>query len=241
MSNIKNQEQDVSYLLKLGHELKNPIHGINGLSEFLVENWDLIDEKEKKEYLSTILNASNKLVGLIGEFFDDSIEKKEIKYDLNLLNITEVSKSILESFQRLNKIIIQKNNVVLEITLGTEDFYCQIDLFWYEQLISNLLSNAVNYSKNCKITINMFSKHGRVYVAIHDEGIGIPKSELEKIFTPFYRSSLTKDNSNMPGTGIGLANCREIVKSHGGKIYASKNDKAKSGTIMEFYIPKVET
>ena len=107
----------------------------------------------------------------------------------------------------------------------------------YRQLLTNLLSNSINYSDQgtilVKFTATKVNDVDSYIVSVSDEGVGIPDEELRNIFIPYNRGSVK--NSYNEGTGLGLAICQEIVEGHGGTISASNNQEI--GSIVEFIIP----
>ncbi len=103
-----------------------------------------------------------------------------------------------------------------------------------EQVIINIISNAIKYSRNAgEITVNAFKKDDNIEVDVIDRGIGIPKEDIENIFLRFYRVSGSA--SSFSGSGVGLYISSEIIKSHGGKIWAES--KVGKGSVFHFSLP----
>jgi two-component system sensor histidine kinase KdpD len=109
----------------------------------------------------------------------------------------------------------------------------QVDTALIEQVITNLLDNAIKYSpEDSKIVIKAYQEHDRLFFSIEDEGIGIPPEDVELVFTKFYRSNQAKTKR---GSGLGLSICKGIVEAHGGKIWVIKGRS--KGSCVVFYIP----
>ena len=128
------------------------------------------------------------------------------------------------------------------ITITTElldpvPFLC--DSSRLEQVISNLISNSLDFcpKQDGKINIKLNSENGHARIIVKDNGIGIVKESIDKIFVKFYQvdTSLTREHG---GTGIGLSVCKGIVEGHGGKIWAESEGKYK-GTEMHILLPLV--
>ena len=105
------------------------------------------------------------------------------------------------------------------------------DRYRLEQVLKNLLINAIKFTDRGSITINAKVKNDHIMISIEDTGIGIADGELSKIFTKFYQAYTNNDRKN-EGTGLGLFICKEIVKRHNGKIWA----ESKSGEGSKFVI-----
>jgi signal transduction histidine kinase len=134
---------------------------------------------------------------------------------------------VLNSMQQItqdHKIILEKN----------EPAKVKVDTLRLEQVITNIISNAAKYSPGKeKIVVSSVQKDGSIIVSFTDYGIGIPKEKISKIFDRFYRvDEVSKDFS---GLGIGLFVSSEIIKQHGGKIWAESNEG--EGSTFYFSLP----
>ena len=235
---LEANENQVLYLAKIGHELKTPIHGIQGLSEYLINNWDNTDIETKKKCLNSILEAGNSLMELVGTLSVENLKQTSINFSFEQADIVEVTKKTIDNFKN---IYLVNSKISLELKISIHSFVSSIDEFWYKQLLTNLLVNAFNYSKDGIISVDIRSKvyqdSNSLIISIADQGIGIPESELNSIFIPYSRGSRT--NSITQGSGLGLSICREIIQAHKGTIIA-KNNKT-IGSTIEFSIPSTGT
>ncbi len=229
-----NEENRVSFLLKLCHELKSPIHGIGGISEYLCDNWDNLDDDTRRKSVSAICNANKNLSRLVDSLLNNKYSQKKIEFNFIKLDLIEATKATINVYKDL---YINKNNIKIKLETKIDQCFSMVDRFWYGQLLTNLLANAVNYSKGGTITvkfsINKINQIDNYVVCVHDEGVGIPNIELDTIFNPFNRGSRGKLHHD--GTGLGLSICREIVEAHNGTISASNNQKI--GATFKFSIP----
>jgi signal transduction histidine kinase len=223
----------VSILSKLSHELKTPIHGISGISSYLLDNWSNLSDSDKKKYLSSLVEASSHLTSLLNSMLTNSSDKDEIEFNFEKIDLIETIKYAVEKSRNLN---FTKNKITIDFETKDKECYTIADKFWITQLLSNLISNAVNYSDQGKITISAqlvkIDSIDSCLISVKDEGIGIAKEALNTIFDPFNRGSIGQE---IKGDGLGLTICREIVEAHDGKIFASNNPDI--GSTIEFFIP----
>lgn len=227
-------KNNISFLLKLSHELKTPIHGISGISEYLSENWENLDNKTRKSSVVAILKASNSLAELLDSLLKKAHNNEKIGFDFRLIDLVKEAKSVVNLCQDLN---INRKNIDIRVDSELAECYSMADPFWYRQLLTNLISNAINYSTKGTIYVifktQIINGINNYVVAVKDEGIGIPEEELQTIFAPFNRGS--SGDKYMKGTGIGLSICSEIVAAHFGSIYASNNKNV--GSTIKFVVP----
>ncbi|NRA73867.1 MAG: ATP-binding protein [Rickettsiales bacterium] len=104
-----------------------------------------------------------------------------------------------------------------------------------QQVLSNLLSNAIKYSDNGVIKVLIKPAKDKVAISVSDQGVGIPKNEKSKIFTPFFESSRTK--SPAEGKGLGLSVTQQIIVLHEGYIKVEDNNSSPTGTTFTFTLP----
>lgn len=232
---VENNEEKVAYFLKVVHELKTPIHGIQGLAEYLLNNWDDTNTKTQKECINSILEASQRLSELSSSLTIEKFNQSSIGFNFTKIDLVDATKKVVNHFKST---YLLDSKISLKLQINIDSFIVDADELWYEQLLMNLLVNAFNYSKDGVISVGVSSKkiHDKEYLitSIADEGVGIPEPELNSIFNPYNRSSRT--DSNTQGTGLGLSICREIIQAHNGIITAVNNKKA--GSTIEFSIPK---
>ena len=108
--------------------------------------------------------------------------------------------------------------IAIELILTGDELYVKADVGKIQQVLYNLLDNAIKFShENSIIKIETTEKHNKVFVSVKDNGIGIPKEELKQIWERFYKSDLSR-GKDKKGTGLGLSITREIIRSHGENI-----------------------
>ncbi len=226
-------EMKVSVLSKLSHELKTPVHGIKGVANYLHDNWQIMDENNKLKCLKAIIEVSDSLSGILASIVENIDNKENIEFNYAQTDLINVIKNSIKKCQNLylNQTgfnIIFKSSLKSCITIA--------DQFWINQLIINLLSNAINYNEKGIIIVDAQVKTqdniNYCIISVKDEGVGVDQKYLNSIFDPYNKGDIS--NTNKESTGLGLSICREIVDAHKGKIIASNSD---SGFTIEFSIP----
>lgn len=212
----KNVEMRKTLIGNISHELKTPIALVMSYAEGLTDNFDLNEEK-RKYYLDVISKEAEHMDVLVRDLLDLS----EIEYDAFELEITEfdISSLIDEVIDRYSYLIREKQ---LKIDLLKEDIVLiNGDKRRLEQAITNLLLNALEYSdENGLIKISVEG----LKLSIYNSGSHIKETDLEKIWTSFYKSNKMKDR-RIGGSGIGLSIVRAIVEKHQGR-YGAYNEKS---------------
>ena len=228
---IKPSAQDISVFSKLGHEMKVAVHGINGVASYMHNNWDSLDENVKQKNMKVIMDTSNNLRDLLEALLTRDGRTQKLEFNFQNTDIVNVAKLATTYFRDLNS---SNEHIKIDFNSELAECVCIADQFWLTQLITNLLSNAVNYSEKGVITVQLRQKSDKCIISVKDEGVGIPENELNSIFKPFQGGSNQSTNEYY-STGLGLAICREIIEAHGGAINASNNETV--GSTIEFFIP----
>lgn len=203
-------------LLKITHEVKNPIAVCKGYLEMM----DYKDEKKLKKYLPIINNEINRTLSIIDDFSDYG----KLKIEKDIVDIS----LLLEDALGTLKPLFDSKNIKIEFNALEEEFYMNLDYNRIKQVLVNILKNAIEAKKERKrliITVNTKITKKYVNIIITDTGIGMDKETLSKMSNIFYT---TKRN----GTGLGVALSKEIVILHGGNIkYKSTLGKGTTVTI----------
>jgi len=227
------------------HELRTPIQPIIGLSEVILSN---TKDVEQAKLLEVVNRNAKRLQRLTEDILDvTKIESQSLNLKKEQFNLNEVitnaiedimTKKVFSSFS-----IKAKNPSIKLLNSQSQDFYIYADKGRISQVVSNLLANAVKFTKAAEDNIIiMIKKEGegqrqnnnnnqQVIVSIKDTGIGIDSEILPKLFTKFATKSQTG------GTGLGLFICKGIVESHGGRIWAENNKDGEKGATFCFTIP----
>lgn len=200
------------FVANVSHELRTPLTTIKGYAETLYETTD--DDDEKK-FLSVISREVDRMTRLIKELLTLS------SLDHNKLNIMKTEFSLDDLINDVvTKLSMQAadKSLALHYTRTTEIPKIYADVDRIEQVITNIIGNSIKYTQEGG-EINLYAGflYNEAYIKIHDNGIGIPKKDLNKVFDRFYRVDKARSREN-GGTGLGLAIAREIIELHGGSI-----------------------
>ncbi|WJE14615.1 ATP-binding protein [Halobacillus sp. ACCC02827] len=232
ITDLKQLEQTrKDFVANVSHELKTPITSIRGFSETLLDG-AMKDEQMLEQFLRIILKESGRLQSLIQDLLDLSKLERE---DFHL-NIEQVDVGRL--FQDLGPIVEQhagrKGNV---LSMDWKDgVLIEGDSSRLKQVFMNLITNAVNYTpEGGRVALSVEEQEESVTVIISDTGVGIPESEISRIFERFYRVDKARSR-NSGGTGLGLAIVKHIIEAHRGNIRVES--AVDEGTTFYVEIPK---
>lgn len=202
------------FLANISHELRTPLNSILGFSDILsAQLYGNLNSKQE-EYINDIKVSATHLLGMINEVLDMS------KIEANAMKIVKSSFWISRAVNEACNILMplaQKKNIVLNKDMPV-DFEVFADYQKIQQILYNLISNAIKYSpENNNVYISISANDETFKIAIHDNGIGIDKKYHGKIFAKFVQldSAYTKKESS---TGLGLTITKELVELHEGKI-----------------------
>lgn len=234
-------EKQNRFISDASHELRTPISVIQGYAN-LLSRWGKEDEEVLIESIEAIKDESNNMKKLIESLLFLARGEKNnnviIKEDFNLKNL--VDEIVKESIM-----IDNKHNI---FTKNNEDVIINADKNLIKEAIRVFVDNSIKYTQeDGNIKINSFKSNKKVFISIEDNGIGIPKDDLERIFDRFYRVDKSR-NKEINGFGLGLSIAKYIIDTHDGniKIYSkSKEDcleeDVETGTIVFIELPILES
>ncbi|MBM7583315.1 two-component system sensor histidine kinase KdpD [Caldicoprobacter guelmensis] len=213
----KTEQLRVALLDSVSHELRTPLSSIIGAATTLLEEEGLYDKEVRRNMLSTILNSAKRMNIVVENLLGMTrIESGNLRLRLDWCALEDIIGSALTRLKdRLEGRLV---NVDVDSNLPL----IYVDFVLMEQVMINLLDNAIKYSpKGSPITIRAKPLGKTVEIEVEDEGIGIPEEDLERIFDKFYRAETSQ---HVSGTGVGLSICKGIVEAHGGKIKAENRE-----------------
>jgi len=238
---IKAEESDhlkSIFLANMSHEIRTPMNSIMGFSTLLGEKG--IGEETRVQYIDIIKNSGNRLLHLINDIIDLSkTEAKQLTINLSECSLYELLTKSTESFER-SELLLKKPEVKLELKIpaGFEKIKFISDGLRIQQVLDNLISNAIKYTTKGKIEIGCTVKtengveHIEVYV--EDTGIGISKEMADIVFERFRQVEESKFHE---GAGLGLSISRGIIELLNGKIWLTS--EVNKGSTFRFMIPFV--
>ncbi len=203
-------EIKTKFLSHITHELRTPLNAILGFSELLGSEFTGSLNNKQKEYVNDIKISGINLLGMINEILDMSkIEAGAMKLNRQKFKATQAVDEVLNT---ISPLLINKN---IKLSKFIEDIEINSDYQKFQQILFNLLGNAVKFTpEQGKITINVQNDGKNTVLSVKDNGIGIDKKFLKKIFKPFEQNGKSSANS----TGLGLAITKELVNLHNGNI-----------------------
>ena len=195
-------------IANVSHDLKTPLTMIKAYSEMIRDLSG--DNKEKREeHLQVIIDETDRLTRLVTDMMDLSkIESGLATLNKEVFNISEVMETISKKFE-----IMQNDKCTIKFDIPN-DLYVLADKTKIEQVIHNLITNAINHSgKDCDINVKITANNKKVKVIVSDNGVGIPKEDLPYIWNRYYKSSDTFKRTTS-GTGLGLSIVKNILDKH---------------------------
>ncbi len=222
------------FISTLSHEIRTPLTSIKGFAQTMLSSWDMLDDNKKKEFLEIILNQSKRLINLVENV-------------LNVAKIDSNSSNIILSKVDINKIL---TNCINLVKIANSDFEFCVDLSKLElyslcdsdktqQILLNILDNAIKYSINSKkIEIKTRNKNDFNVISIKNFGNYIEEGKIEKIFEKFYRID-SYIQSTTQGSGLGLYIAKSLIEKMQGKIEV-KSSKENKFVEFSIYLPIYE-
>jgi len=231
---IEADQLKTAYLAHATHDMRTPLNVIIGFTQILSENPSLTIA-ERKRYLNYINNCSNQLSYLINDLLDIAkIEEGKLEINAILLNINQFANDLFFSFNRHPKIVDNENLNLHIYNDLSDDVQIFTDEIRLHQIFNNLIENAIKYTKEGEISIGYQLDNGFITFFVKDSGIGIPEEFLPHLFNRFQRAN-EEINNRLPGSGLGLYVCKNLVEKMGGKIWV-ESDYGK-GTQFYFKLP----
>lgn len=216
----------------IAHDLKSPLSGLLGFSEILYEEFDELQDDEKKEFIGHSYQAAKNLMALLENLLEWSrMQIGSISFSPSELDIDSITTAVLDLFAQNAR----SKNIKLEkrIDSGIKAF---ADKNMFKTVLRNLISNGIKFTKDGgTITISANVQTGYVSISVRDSGVGIGEENLRKLFKIDSGFSTLGTNKER-GTGLGLMLCKELVNKNGGDIHAES--ELGKGTKFIFTLPK---
>ena len=207
----------------ISHDIKTPLTSIIGYGDLIKEEDDL---KVIKKHNNKITDKALNIKEILSTFDDYLVNYENAPLKLNKFIISDLVDKINNDY----KLDLENNNIKLEVITKLNDEVIYIDGLKLKRIFSNLISNSIRYiTSNGKITIEILKDDKDYIFKIKDNGKGVDKAILDKLFDPFYTTDKSRKIS-----GLGLSICKEFVELHGGTI---KANNLKKGFEIEFTIP----
>ena len=232
-------EERKQFVSNVSHELRTPLTSMRSYIEALADGaWE--DPELAPRFLEVAQNETDRMIRMIQDLLHLSrIDSGKSSLELEIVDITEMLDHVLNRFDMLiHSAEYETRNYRIHKELLREAIFIEVDPDRMIQVLDNIMNNAIKYSPDGgTITGRMQKTDDAVIISISDEGMGIPKADLNKIFTRFYRVDRARSRA-MGGSGLGLAISKEVVEQHGGRIWAeSKEGKGTTFYLSLPYVP----
>lgn len=217
------------FVSNVSHELRTPLTSVKSYLEALDDG--ALSEPVAPDFVKVSLNETNRMMRMVTDLLSLSrIDNETSQLEIELTNFTAFITFILNRFDKIksqSQEDTKKYELIREYPITP--IWVEIDTDKMTQVIDNILNNAIKYSPDGgKIKVGMKTTDAQLIISISDEGLGIPKKDLPRIFDRFYRVDKARSRAQ-GGTGLGLAIAKEIVKQHKGFIWA-KSEYGKGST-----------
>ncbi|BBD22772.1 cell wall metabolism sensor histidine kinase VicK [Streptococcus constellatus] len=223
----KEERERRLFVSNVSHELRTPLTSVKSYLEALDEG--ALSEPVAPDFIKVSLDETNRMMRMVSDLLSLSrIDNATSHLDIELTNFTAFITFILNRFDKIRS---QNDDKKYEIIRDypINSIWVEIDTDKMTQVIDNIINNAIKYSPDGgKITVGMKTTETQMILSISDEGLGIPKKDLPKIFDRFYRVDKARSRAQ-GGSGLGLAIAKEIIKQHHGFIWA-KSEYGKGST-----------
>jgi signal transduction histidine kinase len=202
----------LAFLAGVAHDLRNPLGALKLASGAISPDQPLPPEDRIRQTLARVQRQINRLDRMVWDFLDASrVEAGILDMQPERCDLREIAEAVTELFRPAAR------SHELVLSLPEEPAFSHCDPGRIEQVLTNLVSNAIKYSpKGGRVEVRVSRPAGRVRVSVSDEGVGIAEDDLTQVFEPFKRRGTSKEC--IPGVGLGLFVSRRIVEAHGGSI-----------------------
>ncbi|HYC39407.1 MAG TPA: HAMP domain-containing sensor histidine kinase [Chitinophagaceae bacterium] len=233
LAKIKND-----FINNMTHEFKTPIATIS-LAVDAMRNEKVLEDREKLHYFSTIIKEENQRMNRQVETIlkASQLEKQQTELNLKPVHVHEIIGDVVDNFT----LQLQQKNGRVELELNAKDDLIEADEVHFSNLVNNLVDNAVKYSKEnvpLLIRVSTESNTRNFILRIEDNGIGMNRETLKRIFERFYRAH-TGNIHNVKGFGLGLSYVETMVEAHGGQI--SADSALGKGSVFTVELPLKKT
>ncbi len=217
ITQIKDAEQlKDDFLSLISHELRTPLTTIQGGATMLLRDWDALDAVSRHAFLNDIASESRRL----GSLIENMVQLSNIRAGRHILETEPVLvRSLVQHSVDAERQLVEDREFRTSVEPG---LMIDADPDWIDQVIRNLVHNAVKYTPaGTPIDVAAHGRDGWVEIAVRDYGPGIDEADLPYVFERFHRASGAR-TSNVPGMGLGLYLARVVVEAHGGRIWIER-------------------
>ena len=228
LKNLENIKKD--FVSNVSHELRTPLTAIKGFTETLLEEER---NKNKLKYLEIINKHTERLINIVSDLLILSqLEQEKIdEITIERFDLIPLTLNIINIFEER----LSNKNININVETNDKSLFIESDPFKIEQIIINLVDNAIKYTDNGDIIVKLSDNEQKINIEITDSGIGIPEKDQARIFERFYVVDKSRSKKN-GGTGLGLSIVKHDVLLLNGEI--SVKSRLDNGTTFTIILPK---
>ena len=218
----KTEQERRDFVSNVSHELRTPLTSLRSYLEALEDGaWK--DPEIAPHFLQVTLEETDRMIRMINDLLNLSkMDSGNAQMQMELVNFNNLVNFVLDRFDMM--VTSQDKDYQIKREFTKRDLWLEIDTDRLIQVIDNIMNNAIKYSPDGgTITVRLIETHNHIILSITDEGMGIPRKDLNKIFDRFYRVDKARARQQ-GGTGLGLAISREVLKAHGGSIWVESRE-----------------
>ncbi|WP_404469263.1 cell wall metabolism sensor histidine kinase WalK [Sutcliffiella horikoshii] len=220
------------FVANVSHELRTPLTTMRSYLEALADGaWQ--DDEIAPRFLDVTQTETERMIRLVNDLLQLSkMDSRDYNFYKNSIDFVEFFNKIIERFE-----MSKSQKVDFVKSMPNQEIFVSIDTDKITQVLDNIISNAMKYSPEggtITFTVDIEEAANQILVSISDQGVGIPKSDINKIFERFYRVDKARTRM-LGGTGLGLAIAKEMIQAHDGDIWASSVEG--KGTTIYFTLP----
>ena len=205
----RNGEYQRQFISNVSHDFRSPLTSIKGYVEAMRDGTIPVEMQDK--YLGIIAYEADRLEKLTkGLLTLNELDIHKRLLNIQTFDINDALKKAAATYEG----DCTRHHILLELILSGKELYAKADVEQIQQVLHNLLNNAIKFSPdNSTIIIETTEKNGRIFVSVKDHGIGIPKDSISKIWERFYKTDISRGR-DQKGTGLGLSIVKEIIHAH---------------------------
>ena len=221
------------FLSNISHDFRSPLTSIKGYLEAIQDG--TIPPEMINKYINIVLFETERLTKLTSNILTlNELDPKSIRLNISAFDINSIVKHVIETFEGICK----DKKISFKLTFSSKSLNVVADIEKIQQVVYNLIDNAVKFSpSNSTIRITTTVKGEKAFVSIKDNGCGIPKNNVDKIWNRFYKSDVSR-GKDKKGSGLGLSIVKEIMLSHSENIDVISTEGV--GTEFIFTLPKLK-
>lgn len=201
------------FVANISHDFRSPLTSIKGYAEAIMDGTIPTDMQDK--YLNIIVDETERLNKLTSGLLElNRFDTRSALLDIASFDINLIIKKTAESFEGA----CRDKKITLNLIFSEEETYVDADIGKIQQVLYNLIDNAIKFShNNSQIKVSTEEKGDKIFISVKDYGIGIPKDSIKKIWDRFYKTDASR-GKDKKGTGLGLSISKEIIQSHNENI-----------------------